>query len=64
VNPERLIERARARCAEHRGPGGYCRVCYLAELQAMLLEEHPELGAEGATALVAEWIAGEHGAWE
>ncbi len=58
MDPERLIERARARFAQHRGPiSGWCRACYLAELKAMLAEEHPELGAEGVAALVAEWLA-------
>ncbi len=45
ISPEALIHRARARCKHHRQPGagGYCRECYLAELEEAIAEDHPEM---------------------
>lgn len=45
ISPEELVRRARKRCQRHRQPGvgGYCRECYLAELEEAIAEEHPEM---------------------
>jgi hypothetical protein len=56
MDAQRLLQRARARCATHRGRGGFCRACYLAELELALIEEHPELGRDEIQVLIAEWL--------
>ena len=45
ISPEELVLRARKRCTHHRQPGvgGFCRECFLAELEEAIAEEHPEL---------------------
>ena len=45
ISAEELIRRARVRCKPHRQPrvGGFCRECFLAELEEAIAEEHPEL---------------------
>ncbi len=43
ISPEELVRRARARCKHHRQPGvgGFCRECFLAELEEAIAKEHP-----------------------
>ena len=45
ISPEELVRRARKRCKQHRQPGvtGFCRECYLAELEEAIAGEHPEM---------------------
>ena len=45
ISPEELVRRARERCKHHRQPGvgGFCRECFLSELEEAIAEEHPEL---------------------
>ena len=36
--------------------GGYCRECFLAELEEAIAEEHPELKRGDVFELVQEWL--------
>ncbi len=58
ASPEELVRRARKRCQHHRqaGVGGYCRECYLAELEEAIAEEHPEMKRGDVFELVQEWL--------
>ncbi len=58
ISPEELVRRARARCTQHRQPGvtGFCRECYLAELEEAIAEDHPELKRGDVFDLVQEWL--------
>lgn len=50
--------RVRARCAKHRGPtSGFCRECFLAELEDVLAAEHPELNRDDVFELIQSWMA-------
>ena len=61
ISPEELVRRARKRCQRHRQPGvgGYCRECYLAELEEAIAEEHPEVKRGDVLDLVCEWLRAE-----
>ncbi len=52
------VRRARKRCKHHRQPrvGGFCRECFLAELEEAIAEEHPELDHGEVFELVQEWL--------
>ncbi len=55
ISPEELVRRARERCKPHRqGVGGFCRECFLAELEEAIAEEHPELKRGDVFELVQE----------
>ncbi len=58
ISPEELVRRARERCKPHRQPrvGGYCRECFLAELEDAIAEEHPEMKRGDVFELVQEWL--------
>ena len=57
ISPEELVRRARKRCKPHRqGVGGFCRECYLAELEEAIAEEHPEMKRGDVFDLVQEWL--------
>ncbi len=58
ISPEELVRRARERCKHHRQPGvgGYCRECYLAELEEAIAEDHPEMKRGDVFELVQEWL--------
>ncbi len=58
LSPEDLVRRARARCQHHRQPrvGGFCRECFLFELEEAIAEEHPELKRGDVFELVQEWL--------
>ncbi len=58
ISPEELVRRARERCKHHRQPGvgGFCRECFLAELEEAIAEEHPELKRGDVFELVQEWL--------
>ncbi len=58
ISPEELARRARARCKHHRQPGvgGFCRECYLAELEQAIAEDHPEMQRGDVFELVQEWL--------
>ncbi len=60
LSPEKLVRRARER-GHHRQPGvgGFCRECYLAELEEAIAEGHPELDRGEVFELVQEWLAAE-----
>ncbi len=36
--------------------GGFCRECFLAELEEAIAEEHPELDRGAVFELVQEWL--------
>ncbi len=68
ISPDELVHRARARCKHHCQPGvgGFCRECFLAELEEAIAEELPEMkrgdvfnGARGAGGEGAGSAAGE-----
>ncbi len=58
ISAEELVRRARKRCKQHRQPrvGGFCRECFLAELEEAIAEEHPELKRGDVFELVQEWL--------
>ncbi len=58
ISPEEPVRRARKRCQHHRQPGvgGYCRECYLAELEQAIAKEHPEMKRGDVFELVCEWL--------
>ncbi len=58
ISPEELVRRARERCKPHRQPGvgGFCRECFLSELEEAIAEEHPELDRGEVFELVQEWL--------
>ncbi len=58
ISAEELVRRARKRCKHHRQPGvgGFCRECFLAELEEAIAEEHPELKRGDVFELVQEWL--------
>ncbi len=58
ISPEELVLRARNRCKHHRQPGvgGYCRECFLFELEQAIAEEHPEMKRGHVFELVQEWL--------
>ena len=58
ISPEELVLRARKRCQQHRQPrvGGFCRECYLAELEEAIAEAHPEMKRGDVFDLVSEWL--------
>ncbi len=45
LSPEKLVRWGRERGKHHLQPGvgGFCRECYLAELEEAIAEGHPEL---------------------
>ncbi len=53
-----VVVLARARCKPHRQPGvgGYCRECFLAELEQAIAEDHPEMKRGDVFDLVSEWL--------
>ncbi len=57
LSPEKLVRRARER-GHHRQPGvgGFCRECYLAELEEAIAEGHPELDRGEVFELVQECL--------
>ncbi len=57
LSAEELVRRARARCKHHRQPGvgGFCRECFLSELEEAIAKEHPELDRGDVFELVQEW---------
>ncbi len=61
ASPEELVRRARERCKQHRQPGvgGFCRVCFLGELEEAIGEDHPEMKRGDVFELVQEWLRGE-----
>ena len=58
ISPEELVRRARERCKHHRRPGvgGFCRECFLAELEEAIAEDHPEMKCGDVFELVQEWL--------
>ncbi len=58
LSPEELVRRARERCKHHRQPrvGGFCRECFLAELEEAIANEHPEVDRGEVFELVQEWL--------
>ncbi len=58
ISPEELVLRARKRCKHHRQPrvGGFCRECFLFELEQAIAEEHPELKRGDVFERVQEWL--------
>ncbi len=58
LSPEELVRRARARCTHHRQPGvgGFCRECFLSELEEAIADEHPEMKRGDVFELVQEWL--------
>ncbi len=58
ISPDELVHRARARCKHHRQPGvgGFCRECFLFELEEAIAEDHPELKRGDVFELVCEWL--------
>ncbi len=58
ISPEELVRRARKRCQHHRQPrvGGYCRECYLAELEEAIADDHPEMKRGDVFELGCEWL--------
>ena len=56
-----LLERAKTRCAKHRGAtSGFCRAGFLAELDDALAREHPELKRDDVFELIQSWLASAH----
>ena len=53
---ELLVAKARARCAEHLGPIGFCHICFRAELEDLLAAENPELKRDDVVQLVDQWM--------
>lgn len=49
---EVLVAKARARCAEHLGPLGFCAICFRAELEDLLAQENPALKRDDVVQLV------------
>ncbi len=60
MDADELLARARARCANDRNVSGFCRACYVAELELMIGEEHPELAREAIAELIRDWMAAAH----
>ncbi len=58
ISVEELVRRARERCKHHRQPrvGGFCRECFLAELEQAIADEHPEMKRGDVFELVQEWL--------
>ncbi len=58
ISPEELVRRARERCKHHRQPGvgGFCRECFLFELEEAIAEDHPETKRGDVCELVQEWL--------
>ena len=58
ISPEELVRRARKRCQHHRQPrvGGFCRECFLAELEEASAEDHPEMKRGYVFEPVQEWL--------
>ncbi len=52
-----ILDRARARCAQHRGPtSGFCHLCFRAELEIHLQRENPTMKPVDVSDLVDKWI--------
>ncbi|MEX2206672.1 MAG: hypothetical protein WEF50_10640 [Myxococcota bacterium] len=57
VAMDSLVARARARCAQHRGPtSGFCHLCFRTELEDHLARENPTMSRDEAVQLVDDWI--------
>jgi hypothetical protein len=58
IPTELIISRARARCAQHRGPtSGFCHGCFRAELEEYLARENPTMKRDDVCQLVDECLA-------
>ncbi len=57
-SPQPFPPSSRERCKQHRQPrvGGFCRECFLAELEEAIAEDHPELKRGDVFELVQEWL--------
>jgi len=57
LGSDEILARARARCAQHRGPtSGFCALCFRAELEEHLARENPSMKPDDVGKLVDEWI--------
>jgi len=57
LGSDEILARARARCAQHRGPTpGFCALCFRAALEDHLARENPTMKRDDVVQLVDQWI--------